>query len=226
MDVAAGTITLFSDIGCPWSHACVYRLLSARERLGLDDQLVIEHRAYPLELLNEQPTPRSILDAEMAVVGGMEPDAGWRMWQAPDAVWPVTTLPALEAVQAAKEQSLEASEALDRALRLALYRDSRCVSMHHVVLEVAGATDGVDAELIGEALSDGRARHWIFEDLDASYGATVQGSPHVFLPDGSHEHNPGVAKHWSGDPQAGGIPVVDRDEPGIYEELLQRAVAA
>ena len=53
-------------------------------------------------------------------------------------------LPAMEAVQAAKEQGLAASEALDRGLRRAFWGESRCVSLRHVILEVASETDGLD----------------------------------------------------------------------------------
>src|SRR3954454_24996042 len=63
------------------------------------------HRAFPLELLNEQVNPRPGGDSEIAVLGGLAPEAGWAMWHAPDWAYPSTVLPALEAVQAAKKQS-------------------------------------------------------------------------------------------------------------------------
>lgn len=223
MEVAPGTVVVVSDIGCPWAHACVHRLLSTRRELGLDGRVVLDHRPFPLELFNRRATPRSILEAEIAVVGGMEPGAGWRMWQAPAHTWPVTTLPAMEAVQAARAQSLAAAEALDRALRLALYAESRCVSLHHVILETARRTDAVDHEALRAALEDGRARHRLFEGLEAARRG-AEGSPHLFLPDGGDVHNPGVTKHWVGEPDGGGIPVVDADEPAVYGRLLKRAV--
>ncbi|MCA1690698.1 MAG: DsbA family protein, partial [Actinobacteria bacterium] len=34
--IAAGTIVVYSDIGCPWAHLAVYRLHAARRRLGLE----------------------------------------------------------------------------------------------------------------------------------------------------------------------------------------------
>jgi len=36
VEVAPGTIVVFSDIGCPWAHVAVWRLHDARRRLGLD----------------------------------------------------------------------------------------------------------------------------------------------------------------------------------------------
>jgi predicted DsbA family dithiol-disulfide isomerase len=223
IDVGPGTIVVFSDIACPWAHVSVYRLLVARHRLGLDGDLALDHRAFPLELLNGQATPRSILDAEIPVVGGLEPGAGWQMWQGAPHTWPVTTLPALEAVQAAKEQSLHASEALDRALRIALFADSRCVLVHHVIREVAEDTPGVDAAQVAAALADGRARRHLFEDLEQAKRDAVQGSPHVFLADGTDVHNPGIKKHWHGQPGEGGFPVIEADEPDVYEQLVSAA---
>jgi hypothetical protein len=81
----------------------VYRLHRTRALLGLEDRVAFDLRAFPLELINEQATPKRILDAEIPVVGGLEPDAGWQVWQRHPSEWPVTTLPALEAVEAAKE---------------------------------------------------------------------------------------------------------------------------
>ena len=37
-------------------------------------------------------------------VGGMEPNAGWQIWQPPDSEWPGSVLLAMEAVRAAKRQ--------------------------------------------------------------------------------------------------------------------------
>ncbi len=101
-DVARGTVVVYSDIGCPWSHAAVWRLWDARARLGLDEAVRFDFRAFPLELINSRPTPKLTLDAEIPVAGALAPRAGWQIWQAPDWQYPSTMLPALEAVQAAK----------------------------------------------------------------------------------------------------------------------------
>jgi predicted DsbA family dithiol-disulfide isomerase len=220
--VAPGTIVVFADIGCPWAHLAVYRLHATRARLGLQDQVLLDVRAFPLELLNEMPTPKRILDAEIPVVGGLEPAAGWQVWQRPDYEWPVTTLLALEAVEATKAQSLRASEALDRALRVALFGQSRTISMQHVILEVAAESDGVDPDALRASLTVGSARAAIEEQFATSCTDAVQGSPHLFLPDGTDIHNPGVTLHWEGG-HGVGFPVVERDEPGVYDDLVRRA---
>ena len=73
---AAHGIVVYSDIECPWAHIAVHRLHRERRRLGLDRELPVDHRAFPLELVNHQPTPKTILDAELPICEELEPDAG------------------------------------------------------------------------------------------------------------------------------------------------------
>jgi predicted DsbA family dithiol-disulfide isomerase len=219
MEVAPGTVVVWSDIACPWATLAVHRLLTTRSRLGLDGRVRLDHRPFPLELFNQRPTPRRVLAAEVPVVGALAPDFGWQLWQRPESEWPVTTLPALEAVQAAKEQGLDASEQLDHGLRRAVFAESRCISLRHVILDVAEQCPAVDAGTLGKALDEGRARQALFARDDA-----VQGSPHLFLPDGTDAHNPGIGMHWEGD-HGRGFPVVDADDPSVYENLLRGAAA-
>lgn len=221
-EVAPNTIVVWSDLACPWATVAVHRLHEARERAGLVDAVAFDHRAFCLEVINDQPTPKRILDAEVPVVGALAPELGWRVWRAPEAGYAVSTLLALEAVQVAKEQGLEASARLDRALRAAFFAGSRCVTMRHVVLEVAAECDGVDAGALREALDAGRGRRAVLEQTAAARDGKVQGSPHLFLPDGSDVHNPGVEKHWLGEPGEG-FPVVDADDPSVYDDLVRRA---
>ena len=68
----------------------------------------------------------------------------------------MTLLPPMEAVLAAKEQSLAASEELDRGLRRAFFAESRCISLRHVILEVASDCDSLDVATLADALDSGR----------------------------------------------------------------------
>ena len=94
----------------------------------------------------------------------LAPRAGWQAWAAPDYAWPVTMLPPMEAVQAAALQSPSAAEELDRGLRRAFWGESRCISLRHVILEVANECDGVDVGALAAALDDGRARAPLLDD--------------------------------------------------------------
>src|SRR5687768_18570886 len=100
MQVTRGTIAVWSDLGCPWSHAVVWRLHDARTRLGLNGRVAFDHHAFPLELFNNEPTPRPLREAEARVAAALAPRAGWQPWSAPGHAWPVTMLPPMEAVQA------------------------------------------------------------------------------------------------------------------------------
>ena len=53
----------------------------------------------------------------------------------------------------------------------------------------------------------------------AAPGLGVKGSPHLFLPDGTDVHNPGMELHWEGE-HGIGFPVVDADDPEVYTCLL------
>jgi predicted DsbA family dithiol-disulfide isomerase len=224
LDVAPGTLVVYGDIACPWSHLCVHGLRKARTRLGLDDEVDLDLRGFPLELFNGRPTPKRTLDAELPVVGALDPSAGWQMWQRPDFEYPVTTLPALEAVQAAKEQGLRASENLGRALRYAFFAESRTVSVVPIILEVAKECDGVDADAVAKALDDGRARGMVTEQRDEAERIGTKGSPHVYAPDGSDVANPGIEKHWEGE-EGEGFVGVDSYDPSVYEDLIKRAAS-
>jgi len=222
LDVAPATLVVFGDIACPWSHLCVHGLRQARHRLGLDDHVDLDLRSFPLELFNGRGTPKRTLDAEIPVVGALDPSAGWQMWQRPDFEYPVTTLPALEAVQAAKVYGLRASEDLGRALRYAFFAESRTVSLLPVILDVAKGCDSIDVDALGEALDDGRARSMVLEQRDTAERIGVKGSPHVYLPDGSDVANPGVEKHWDGE-EGSGFPVIDRYDSSVYDDLIRHA---
>ena len=219
MDVRKGTLAVWSDPGCPWSHAVVWRLHDARRRLGLEGLVAFDHHAFPLELFNNEPTPRQLRDLEWPVAARLAPRAGWQPWSAPDHAWPVTMLPPMEAIQAAKLQSLRASEELDRGLRRALWGESRCISLRHVILEVANETDGaVDVGALAAALDDGRARRALFDDWAAARGDEVRGSAHLFAPDGTNAQNPGIVISWDGD-----AATIVEDDPSAIDAMLLRA---
>jgi predicted DsbA family dithiol-disulfide isomerase len=224
MDVSPGKIVVYSDIGCPWAHLATFRLHAARARLDLVDDVRFDHRAFPLELANERATPWSALAGEVPVIAMLDPDAGWQTWQSPPWEWPVSTLLAMEAVQAAKDQSLRASEELDLGLRRAFFAESRCVTMRHVVLDVARACPSVDPDALADALDEARFRKAVMQQWRVADDAGTQGSPHLFLPDGHDVHNPGIEMHMVG-AHGTGFPVVDDDDPSVYDDLVKRAAA-
>jgi predicted DsbA family dithiol-disulfide isomerase len=218
-----GTVTVWSDIGCPWATLALHTLHAEADRRGVE--LLVDHRAFPLELFNRTPTPKYILDAEIVAIAGHRPEVGWRQWSAPESTYPVTTLPALEAVQAAKSPAiggLAGSDQLDTALRRAFYVDSRCISVPSVVLAVAGDCSLVDADALAGALADGAGRREVYQQWATAKGPGIQGSPHLFTGDGYDEHNPGADYHWTAPPPRGGLPRLEAYDAGWAEKLLDR----
>lgn len=219
-----GTIIVFSDLWCSFAHLAVHRLHTIRRQLGLQDAVIFDHRAFPLELLNGASSPRPGTDSEVAAIGRLDPGAGWRLWQAPDWTYPSTTLPALEAVQAAKEQNLAASEALDLALRHAFWVESRNISLRPVILAAAADTGALDVGALTDALDNGRARRLVMQHYQLAQTDAVVCSPHLFLPDGTNHANPGIDVHYT----AGygvGFAIATADDPSVYQTLLKRAAA-
>jgi predicted DsbA family dithiol-disulfide isomerase len=156
------------------------------------------------------------------------------VWTAPDDLYPHTVLLAAEAVHAAKAQSLGAGEALDAALRRAFWLQSRSIAHRQVILEVATeaaaeltTTTGeppvrLDVDELADALDTGRHRRDVMADFAIARTDAIPGSPTLLLSDGTATTNPGMRVHWEG-PWAAGFPIVDADDPRVYEDLLRRA---
>lgn len=222
IDVRENTIAIYSDLACPFAHVAISRLWRARRRLGLEDTVLFDVRAFQLELINRRPTPKPILDIEGETLSHIEPDAGWTTWKPPDYTYAVSSLLAMEAVQAAKQQDLCASEQLDRALRRAFFGEARCITMWDVVIDVAEECDAVDPEALELAMARGEGRADVMAQLADAFSNTVTGSPHLFLADGTSAFNPGIEKHWTGKPGKSEL-VIDRDDKSVHDDLLRRA---
>lgn len=222
--VRVGTVTVFTDVMCGWSTLALHRFYRARRAAGLDGQLHVDLQLFLLEDVNQMALNWKTIEPEKPVVGSLEENLGFTSWQRDLSEYPVTSLPANEAVHAAKEQSLQAAEELDMALRLAFWRDSRCVSVLHEILDVASGCRHLDIGRLREAMDSGRARSAMMRTY-REHRQDVQGSPHFFFADGSSTLNPGIQFHQVGEPGAGFL-VVDADDPAAYDDLVRRATVA
>jgi predicted DsbA family dithiol-disulfide isomerase len=222
-DVAPGHITVFGDVLCGWATVALHHLHRARREAGLEEVVTIDNQLFLLEDVNQMAINTRIVEGEKPVVGQLVEELVFKPWQRDPSEFPVTSLLANEAVQAAKEQSPRAAEELDMALRIAFWSDSRCISMRHEILDVAGQCAAVDVRRLGEALDDGRALGPMMQTY-RRHRDDVQGSPHLFFADGHDVHNPGVEMHQVGEPGAGFL-VVDGHRVEVYDELVRRAAA-
>lgn len=221
-----GAITVYSDLGCPWASLALFSLRREIGRLPEPRRPVIEHRAFPLELFNRRGTPKHVLDAEIAVIASTEPALGWSPWRRSDSEYPVTMLPAFEAVQAVRHvQGAVPADQLDAALRHAFYVDCRNISMVTVLVAVAAETPGVDAHLVRRELRRGTYRSDVHHHHDLALGEAVRGSPHLFLPDGRNAHNPAVRFEWTG-VHGRGFPVIQEYRPEVWLEIVAAALDA
>lgn len=216
-----GVVTVWSDIGCPWASLCLHVLRAASHSQGR--AIEIDHRAFPLELFNRRPTPRPIIDAEVIAIVGLVPETGWRAWSAQSWHYPVSTLLAMEAVQAAKLEpvgSLAASDALDAALRHAFYAEGRCISIPSVIAEVAAMIDGLDDVRLMHTLSTGQSRSTLYQQWQTAKDSAIQGSPYLFDSVGGGMHNPGVVYRWTGPADDGGVPRFESYDPSWTGVML------
>jgi len=223
---APGALVLFSDVACPWATVMVLRLRAARRDLGLEGTVPLIHLAHPLELVHERPLPRRIIDAEIPACAAVTPGFGWSLWQGRLDEFPVTSLLAVEAVQAARRQSETAAEELDLALRRALFVASRCIAVRHEVLAAAATCAAVDVDRLAGDLDDGVGRAAM--SRQARFAREVAGpcTGYLVTPDGSGSCNPGVTSRWLGPDVPRGVPVVDHDDPTIFRELVAAAAPA
>jgi predicted DsbA family dithiol-disulfide isomerase len=222
--VAPGVIRVHSDIACPWSHLFIHRLRRHQEQLGLEGDLRIEHRAVPLELINGRAGPIRWVEAEVEALREVEPDAGWATFTGEASEYPVTSLPALVAVQAAQDPAVGRAEALDAALRRAYFAEWRCLSLYPVVLDVAAEVGGVDVSALEVAIRSGHPQAEVWRQLDEFRELGLQGSPQVLLSDGTSIHNPGISFHWDGGEPGRGRVVVDEDDPAAVARLVEQAL--
>ncbi len=206
------TVTVWSDIHCPWATVAVHRLRAARDHDR--PQVVFDQRPWPLELVNRHGTPRQIVVQETAVLSNHEPKifSAYR-----NDSWPSTFLPAFELVAATRRvHGMRAAEDVDYALRLAFFRKSVDVSIRaglEQALDIAGKLHaGLDADAVLAQWDGGRVRADVLADYERSKDLAIQGSPQVFWPDATTTHNPGMTDHhWvRGIPRVG---AADPDEP-------------
>jgi predicted DsbA family dithiol-disulfide isomerase len=206
-------LTVFSDLHCPWAYVLSIRLRRARTAVG---EPPVAWRCWPLELVNERGTPWETLSQEIPVLTQLEPD---HFAPPRRQTWPSTLLPAMEALKVAGELGgTEAADRFDEAARRAFFLDRRDLSIRPTLAEIA-AEAGLDRARFLDAFDGGGLRRSVVADWQEGQRRGVEGSPHVFLPDGSGQFNPGIGKiDW-----VRGIPVPSGVDEGAIAKLLDRA---
>jgi hypothetical protein len=149
----------------------------------------------PIEVVNRRGTPKDILDQEVELIQSIEPGLEIRRWAKRDWEWPVTILPAFEAVKCAEAHGDEQVWEYQWRVRQAFFRDSACISLRHVLLDLANGFD------ITDDFDSGRFRQKVMQEGEEGWHQLkVRGSPTLVLPDGSLSSYPGLPEvTWSAD---------------------------
>ena len=162
-------IEVFADVGCPFTHVGLRRLVAERERRGHPGPL-LHLRPWPLELVNGEPLTGPHVAAEVeAIRRSVAPDLFAGL--APDR-FPTTTMPILAAEAAAHQVDPRVGEAFSLRARELLFEHGIDPS-EPSVLEALLSEHGidplrVDAGAVPRALEEGRTRG-------------VVGSPYFFV---------------------------------------------
>ena len=184
-----------------------------------------EWTSLPIEVVNRRGTPKDILDQEIALIQSMEPGLEIRAWAKRDWEWPVTILPAFEAIKCAEAQGDAQAWEYQWRVRQAFFRDSACISLRHVLLDLAQEL-GFD---IARDFDAGRFRKQVMAEGDEGWQELkVRGSPTLVLPDGSVSAYPGLPEvTWSADhARIEHVEPAQNDPLQVLNALLDRARSA
>lgn len=175
-------IEMYSDMHCPYGYLTAFRLRNLRDEYK--GRIAIVHKCLALEYVNKRGTPKNILNAETPILMLEEPDIPYHPWHRPLTEWPVTMWPAFEAIKCAEQQGLAQADELDWAIRKAFFAESRCISMRHVLFDLAEEV-GLDMVRFAEAYDSGQTKRLVLEEAQAGWEKLkVEGSPTFVLPNG------------------------------------------
>lgn len=152
------------------------------------DRVRLRIRYFPLEVNGGEPPPRDILEQEWWLAALQEPAATFVPYAGDD--WPVTTLPAFQAVWSAFQLNEAAGYDFDLRVRRAFFGESRNIGRREVLLSIAHEA-GLDLPHFTQLLDSEGSRAAVLADRQLGreqYG--VRGTPTLMLPDGTRLHHP------------------------------------
>jgi hypothetical protein len=203
----------------------VYRLRSLWPDFG--GRVRIAWRSLALEIKNRKSTPKHIVDVEIPLMAEQEPDLPIGPWRAPEWQYPATILPAFEAVKCASLQGDERAWEFAWRTRRAFFAESRCISMRHVLLDLAGESD-LDVNRFAQDWDSGTRRAEVLADTHRGWEELrVPGSPTFVLPSGRCVHNPGAYRvTWGPNHEIEQVDPPEQPWREAFRELLNEAASA
>lgn len=162
------TIEVFGDINCPFTHVGLRRVVARLDRT-LDVDVWV--RSWPLEWVDGQPLRADAVAAKIRALEdelGVDCFAGFRA-----AVWPSSTVPALNLAASAYSRDAEVGLRTSLKLRSELFEHSRDVSDPEVLAEVA-ASQGLEPPPVDPVPA-------VIADYEEGLRRDVRGSPEFWV---------------------------------------------
>ena len=194
-------------------------------------RLRVGWRTLALEVKNGQSTPKLILDQENPLMMRQEPNLPLADWRTPVWQYPVTVLPAFEALACAEHQGDDLAWEYSWRVRAAFFAESRCISMRHELRRLARES-GLDVARFQADWDSGRARPRVLADSHHGWEVLkVRSSPTFVLPSGRQVNNPAALEvTWGPDKQIRQVDpppdAPDGDWRRVYRAFLDEAAAS
>jgi predicted DsbA family dithiol-disulfide isomerase len=165
-------IEVYADVWCPFAHVGLRCVVERRAQLKREDVL-LDIRAWPLELVNEAPLdPETTAHHVQDLKSQVAPDL-FRRFE--PRHFPKTTLPALACAHAAYTKDMKTGEAVSLALRHALFEEGLDISRLEVLSDLV--------ESLGVDSFDAADERAVLADWHEGAERGVKGSPHFYCGD-------------------------------------------
>ena len=157
-----------------------------------EGRLNLKWRAFPLEIINDRPAPRHIVDQEWPLIAVQEPLSPCRSW--PHEEYLRTTLHAYQAYASAYAQDPEKARVYDLNIRRGFFYEGRRVDEDAVLCEMAEET-GLDASKVRADLESGAYEGGVMDDYREAMRLRDEEdmpmtSPTLIFPSGEAVFNP------------------------------------
>jgi len=127
-------IEVFADIGCPFTHVGLRRLVERRREAGRLD-VALRVRAWPLEIVNGEPLDPHFIAEEVDDIRAQVAPSLFEGFR--ESAFPTSSLPALALVEAGYRSSLAVGEQLSLELRDLLFEHGEAVGSPEVLARLA-----------------------------------------------------------------------------------------
>jgi predicted DsbA family dithiol-disulfide isomerase len=173
-------ITVYQDVLCAWCYVAEVRLEQVRRELG--DAFRWRRRPYALRVKDSLPTKRELKGWIREVnTACKEPEGGLltpALWTQPQP--PRSSVPALQALEAARLQGPELHQALGLSMQRAALEQGIDVTRSDVLYELACHV-GLNMNRFSAAFATGQCRRLVLQEHKLASERGVRGVPTVVI---------------------------------------------